>query len=124
VKNISFVGNVRAFEFKDLSDAAQGKVLLDMAKFWLAVRKYNKDNKGNFERAIDEANALQTPWFTLSYICEYCRDELIADIEANGYLFDEDGNQLPIWKIMRDGEKVTEHYLYLSDGLAVEVNIS
>ena len=73
--------NIEGFEFKDLDETAQNKVISDHINFWIDVRKYDEQNKGNYERAIDDAEKNRTPWFTPSYILDYCREEIIEDIE-------------------------------------------
>jgi len=84
-----------AYEFKDLSEQAKNKVFDEYITFWLEVTPYEEMN-GNFKKAVDRANQLQTPWFTGSYVYDFCKDEIIEEIELNHYLFDKDGNLLPV----------------------------
>ena len=85
---------IPAYEFKDLCQHAQDRVLNRQIEFWMETREYIEEHPGNFEKAIDEANSIQTPWFTGSYILEYCKEELIEELES--LLFDHNGDELPI----------------------------
>ena len=83
---------VEAYEFEELSEEAKKRVINDHIQFWCECREYNSENKGNFEKAVDEAERMLTPWFVGQYIAEYCMNEIIEDIKLNKYLFYKDGS--------------------------------
>ena len=78
------------YDFDELSAEAKAKAISDHIKFWLDTIPY-EDMTGNLKRVCDEAESMQTPWFTGSYIYEYCYDEIVNDIKLNGYKFYENG---------------------------------
>ena len=64
----------------------------DHIDFWLEIRLYDDEPKeSNFKKACDKAETMQTPWFTGEYVYDYCRDEIIEEIELNEYVFTSDG---------------------------------
>ena len=73
------------YGFNELSETAQGKVMNEYLKFILEVIPY-EDMSNNMKKAIDRANSMHTPWFTGSYIYDYCLDELIESINSYEYL--------------------------------------
>ena len=97
MKTITFQKEqVQAYEFEDLEETAQTNAIDHHVQFLMETREYDKKHPGNYEKAIDKAEQMRTPWFTASYIAEYCRDEIIEEIKLNGYLFDSGGLMLPI----------------------------
>lgn len=122
MKNIKLKTNeIKAYEFKDLSEEVQEKVIMDHANFWLEVRQYDEKNKGNFEKAIDKAEEMKTPWFTHEYIYKYCKDEIIEEIKANKYLFDKKGNILPVTYHVENNEIVKTTMNIENNELEVEL---
>ena len=84
----------RGYEFNELSEEAKNRAINDHIEFWCECRQYDEENKGNFERAVDKAEEMRTPWFVGEYIADYCMDEIIKEIELNEYLFDVNGKLL------------------------------
>lgn len=82
---------VEGYEFEELSEEAKTRAINDHIEFWCECRPYDSENKGNFERAVDEAERMHTPWFLPCYIADYCMDEIIEEIKLNEYLFDKKG---------------------------------
>ena len=87
--------NYQVYPFCELSTDAQNRAISDHIEFWLHIRSYDDEpEKSNFKTAIDKAEAMQTPWFTGSYVYDYCKDEIIDEIELNEYVFTADGKLL------------------------------
>lgn len=86
---------INGYSFNELSEDAKKRAINDHIEFWCECRGYDSENKGNFEKAVDEAERMRTPWFVGSYIAEYCMDEIIEELEINGYVFDIDGDIIP-----------------------------
>lgn len=80
------------YKFDELSNDAQLKAIFDEIIFWCECRDYDNECPGTFEKAVDKAEGMQTPWFLHEYIYEYCLEEVISTIKINNYLFDTDGN--------------------------------
>ena len=121
MKNIQIGDQViKGYEFEDLNEEAKNKVLNDHINFWMETREYNPEVKGNFEKTIDEAEKMRTPWFAGSYILDYCYDEIIEEIKINNYLFDVEGDLIPL----RYYTNENKHVLRLTSGMEVEVKIA
>ena len=78
------------YSFDELSEEAKEKAIIDTALFWLEVIPY-EEMTGNLKKAVNRAEELKTPWFTPSYIYDYCKDEIIEVIKINGWQFTKDG---------------------------------
>ncbi len=114
--------NITAYEFDDLNEEAKRKVLVSQVEFWLETRKYKTKYKGNYERAVDKAEEMRTPWFTGEYVLEYCEKELIREIKANKYLFNEVGDFLPVMYHTKDN-KVVKTTIRGIDGKNEEIKL-
>lgn len=64
------------YRFDELSKEVQGKVLGDNAEFFLDFIPFDQLSK-EMKQAINMAEKMRTPWFTLSYMVDYAKDELI-----------------------------------------------
>lgn len=115
--------NIKCYEFRELSSEAQEKVINEHINFWMNTKEYNEEDKGNFEKAIDKADSMHTPWFTGCYIYDYCKDEIIEEIEINNYLFDETGELLPITYHMKNNYEVLKTTYKLSRINEIEITI-
>ena len=111
------------FEFEDLSETAQNKVIDEHIQFWINCRIYDCENKGKFERAIDEANRNKTPWFVGSYIWDYCKEEVLEDIKSSGCIFDKEGNIIPITHYTDKEGQVVRSSIKITPALSVDVYI-
>lgn len=78
------------FTFNELSIKAQNQAIFDHINFFLEVIPY-EDMSIDMQKACDKAEKMQTPWFTGSYIYDYCQQEIIDDIILNEYYFDNNG---------------------------------
>lgn len=87
---------VIGYSYDELSKEAKERVINDTIKFWIETREYDKENKGNFEKAVDKAEEMRTSWFTGEYIYEYCLNELENEVRINRYLFNEKGEMFPL----------------------------
>ena len=84
------IKETKVYKFDELTDRAKEEAISDHINFMLEVIQ-QEDASDNLKKAIDKAEAMQTPWFTGSYIYEYCKDEVIENIKINEYEFTEDG---------------------------------
>ena len=80
---------IQVYNFKELSEIAQNKVINDYIQFILECIPY-EEMTDNMKKAIDKSNNMQTPWFTPLYVYEYCLDEIMEGIEC--YTYTNDGN--------------------------------
>jgi hypothetical protein len=94
-------GEIRiGYEFKDLSKEIQNKVLWDQANFEVDIM----DKNSPYIEDAEEMERMRTPWFLTETIRFDREIELIETIEVNQYLFDEDGEMLPICYHMKNNE--------------------
>lgn len=122
MKKINPLG-IDGYEFNELSEEAQEKAITEHINFWMNVREYDGECPGNYEKAIDKAENMQTPWFLGSYIWEYCKDEIIEEIEINNYLFDEDGELLPITNYVDNSNNVFKMTYQLTKNKEIEIQL-
>ena len=86
-------GEVRhGYQFIDLCEDSQNKVLDDQVQFEIDIMD---ENSPYYNIAI-KMERMQTPWFLGEEIYHNHKDDLIDNIDANGYLFDEYGDILPV----------------------------
>jgi len=89
-------GEIRkGYEFADLSEDAQNKVLAEQVDFEIEIMgSIGKDSP--YYKLAEKMDRMQTPWFLASEIYHNHKPDLIESIDINGYLFDENGDMLPI----------------------------
>ena len=102
-------GEIRkGYEFKDLSESAQTKVLQEQVKFEVEIM----DEESPYFEIAEEMENLKTPWFLESEIFHKHKQELIETIEINNYLFDEEGEILPVSYHIKGDKVVKTTYGY------------
>ena len=79
----------QVFNFNELSNEAKEKAVNDDINYFLECTPY-EDMEGKYKKAIDKAEAMQTPWFTGSYIYEYCKKDIEKNLKEE--LFFKDGS--------------------------------
>lgn len=87
-------GEVRiGYELTDLSPEAYETVIND----WIdgEIEMIEDEHHPYWDCQV-EMEKMQTPWFLGERIWERYKDDIIETIKANEYLFDEDGEILPI----------------------------
>ena len=92
------------YEFKDLSEEAQNYVLSEQVNFEIEIMD---ENSPYYEDAL-KMEKMQTPWFLNETIFFDHKDSLIETIEANNYLFDEEGEILPILYFIGEKQQITK----------------
>jgi hypothetical protein len=81
----------KVYNFNELNEAAKEKAISDEIRFMVETISYEEADT-NLKKAYDKAEEMLTPWFTESYIYEYCKDEIIETIKFNKYDFLKDGS--------------------------------
>jgi hypothetical protein len=79
------------YKFDELNQAGQDKAISDFIDFMLECTR-EEDASENFKKAVRHAERLHTPWFTGSYVLDYCRDEILETMRLNDYDFLYDGS--------------------------------
>lgn len=78
---------INIYTFDELSNEAKERAISDHINFEIEVA--GKDSY--IYPAIEEADRLQTPWFTASIVYEMFKDSIIDTIKINRYEFTADG---------------------------------
>jgi len=87
-------GEVRnGYEIEELNEEAYNYAICEHARFLLEVII---DEESHYYDAVEEAERLRTPWFTMEILLEKHEQDIVDEINANNYLFDEDGELLPL----------------------------
>lgn len=110
-----------AMTFDELNNEAQEKVISSRIDFWIELSKTDEHFAKQIQGALDEAERLKTPWFLSGIIYDMYKDEVVKDIKANHYFFNEEGNLLPILThVDEKGEPVT-YTLRINETMEQEV---
>ena len=101
-------GEIRiGYEFNDLSEEAKEKANNDTISFLLDT--YDEElASGNMIKAVNKSEKMQTPWFAGEYVWEYCKEEIKEMLEINRYLFNDEGEILPIMYHMNKNNEVSK----------------
>lgn len=83
MKTVTKTYNVYSFE--ELSKIAQDEVINNYINFYTEVIPY-EDISDDMKKAVNKAESMQTPWFTGSYIYEYCLEEIMEGVKSYEYL--------------------------------------
>ena len=78
---------IEVYEFNELSASAKMEVINEHINFLLEVTYY-EDMSENMQRACNKAESMKTPWFTGSYVFDYCIDEIMENVNEYSYLID------------------------------------
>ena len=81
----------KVYKFNELSKKAKDRAIVEHIQFWIETIPY-EEMAGNLKKAVNEAERLQTPWFTHEIVYDYCKDEVIDEIKLNDYDFTIEGN--------------------------------
>ena len=107
---------IKAYELEDLDSEIQEKVIADYINFLIEIGVPEC-----YQDAVKRAEKLQTPWFTANIIYEMYEKEIREDIKLNGYLYDKEGNQLPVRYYTKNG-KIIKTVLEFGEN-EIEVNL-
>jgi hypothetical protein len=87
MKTITKSYNVYLFD--ELEQKAKEKAIEGEIQLWLEIFYGNEDNTPpEIVKAFKQADAMQTPWFTGSYIWEYAKDIILDGCKQYDYLSD------------------------------------
>lgn len=84
----------KVYQFSELSESARNKVINDRISDMIEYESADHyKNWPEFKKACDKAEAMQTPWFTGSYVWEYCGESIVASLkEDTDCKYTKDGN--------------------------------
>jgi len=94
-------GEIRiGYKYDDLSEVAKAKVLNEQIDFEIEIMS----RESPYYYLFQEMEEMRTPWFLSEAIYHKHKDDLIEVVKLNKYLFDEEGELLPVTYHMRDNE--------------------
>ena len=79
----------KVYEYNELIPNIQNKIINDHINWIINHIPYEKLS-GNMKKAVTQGEVMQTPWFTGSYIYEYCLDEILLYLTTQNYLCNGD----------------------------------
>jgi hypothetical protein len=77
------------YQFNELPESGRNKAINSALSFFVEYTPYEELSE-SMQKACDKAEAMRTPWFTASYIWEYCQDEI--EEFCNNYEYTIDGS--------------------------------
>lgn len=86
------------YSFDELSKDAQNNAISNHIQLWLDIKdiEEEKSKNSNFYKAFVKSEEMRTPWFLGSYVYEYCRDDIVAELKEmelefypNGKIYSE-----------------------------------
>lgn len=81
------VKEYKVYKFNELCEESQNKVINDYVNSLAETVDFSKLNKNsNLYKAYKKANEMQTIWFLGSYIWEYCRKQILKEVNEYEYL--------------------------------------
>ena len=92
-------GEVRiGYEYNETPKDIQDEIVNDFIQFEINTihSAVQNDEEHPLLYLVEEMEKMQTPWFLAEVIWEKEKDYILGIIEANEYLFDEEGDILPI----------------------------
>jgi len=110
MKKVKFLnGEIRhGYPYAELDEMAQEKAVNEHIDFLMETVSYEdaEEYHPNLKKAYDRAEEMQTPWFTGSYVNDFCKDDIIETMDLNDCLFDEEGDLLPLISHVNKDNKV------------------
>lgn len=77
---------INIYKFEELKEEVKEKVIEEYIKFLITTTDFEKINKNsNLYKAYKESTEMQTPWFLGSYIYDFCKKQIMKDINAQEY---------------------------------------
>lgn len=71
---------IELFEFKELSEDTQDKVISDTVQTIIDTTDFSKLNKNSkLYKAYKDCEKNQTPWFLAEYVLDYCRSMILRE---------------------------------------------
>ena len=84
----------KVYQFSELSKEAQDKAINDCINDMIQYESHDHyENWPEFKKAVDKAEQMQTPWFTGSYVWDYCKDGILNTLNDESNEFTVDGNR-------------------------------
>ena len=80
------------YSFKELDDKAKDKAINEHIDFLIeTVNVEELDKEDGLYKAIKEAEDMRTPWFVGAYIWDYCKEDILKELEEMGEVFNIKG---------------------------------
>lgn len=84
----------KVYRFAELSKPIQDKIVTRHIEEMIQYEHEDHyENWPEYKAAMDKANQLQTPWFSASYVFDYCGKEILEILNGPEYEFTQDGRR-------------------------------
>jgi hypothetical protein len=82
---------VKVYKFNELSEESKNKAINGYITFLLET--YTEEFASDeLRRAVNDSESMRTPWFAGEYVWDYCKDEILYDLNHNQEEYYEDGS--------------------------------
>lgn len=102
IKTVSGL-TLSAFEFADLKGKARENAINSHIQFLIEI------GAEEYQDSFEKSEKMRTPWFLPEILWEDHEADIIANIELNGYLFDLNGDLLPVTTYTDGHRKAGKH---------------
>ena len=76
----------KIYKYDELSEDSKEKVINDYIESWLCLTNFETLNKNtNLYKAIKKAEEMQTPWFEMQYVWDYCKKDILKNVKRDEY---------------------------------------
>jgi hypothetical protein len=72
---------LKTYTFEELAEGVKNSLIASEINFYMEAISY-EDLSPAMQKAIDKAEAMQTPWFVGGYIMEYASDEIFSNLRG------------------------------------------
>ena len=87
---ITITVTIELFVFEELSEDSKNRAINDVINTWMEVPDFVPDDaRAEYDRACNDAEKMQTPWFCGEYIWDYCKQWVVGQLGE--YYFTKDG---------------------------------
>ena len=97
---------ITAYELDDLQGDAYDRVIT----WWLTTEVQIMDERSPLWYLVAKMERLHTPWFLAQAIWDEQKEYVIENIKLNHYLFDEDGEVLPVTYLHKKDGTIVPQY--------------
>jgi len=84
---------IELYTYEELNKKTKARIENNKVQQMLDIIPYESASP-NMKKAIDKAKEMKTPWFTTSYMYDYCYSEIVKNIKADEALYNRHGKPI------------------------------
>jgi hypothetical protein len=92
---------IKCYEYEELGVEAQQRAMTEIIQIILETIPFENQSV-NIKKAINKADKMQTPWFTVGYVMDYAEEEVL--LECSNSQFTKTGAIFP-WYLVEEKDK-------------------